>query len=219
MKRKDLIKKLDENTRCPGCGELAELPVKTVQRPRSKCCPRCRTKYRFKLPALIFILYILLYTAAATGLVHLMFISVKNEHIIPGWPLLLVIPIVLLISLPLEYIYRPLISCDEEKFAYADEFEAEIQLIPEYEQFFNKDMIYPIQFASGEMQISEYCCMRMDKVSRSGYTVRCRLHTLPHGNRPNPDWYNYSFNLFFDNKLIGTGKAISKAAYGKAWPD
>ena len=70
-------------------------------------------------------------------------------------------------------------------------------------------MIYPICFIDSDgISASKYCCVKVTEIKNKKGAVYCIMTELPCGEKIDRDWTKYGFDIFFDKRVIGTGRVL-----------
>lgn len=200
MKIKSKIKILDSNTRCPYCGELAVLPpVKWLfRRVPQKQCESCGGLYAFQ------------YNMSAI-FVWCAFVMILFTYAIYSRDLLSVFGYVL-ISVYFNPVYWsccPLKPLEIIPWGTYSKYNIRIEIGNKDREFFKTNMIYPICFFTDDNKcVSKYCCVKMTEIRKKRKEFYCVISTLPYGEKIDESFIDCNFNLFFDKRIIGTGRIV-----------
>lgn len=195
---------LDSNTRCPYCGNLAILPGKlhNFGAPHQKCAV-CGNEYTFQYNIGIEMLWFWL--GWVTIRIAFSLIEFYNISIF-----ILLLPILLWsIFYPPFWMHYPLKPIEEIRWGLCSSYDTEIEIAPEYKAYFKKNMIYPICFFDdNNHSVSKYCCVKVKEIKKRSGKHCCVIETLPYGEKIDENMLDHNFNIFFDKKIIGTGRIV-----------
>lgn len=203
MKIKMKIRIMDSNTRCPYCGELAILPpVKwLLRRVPKKRCEVCGGLYTFQYNMAAILVWCII------GMIFFIYIIDFHDILSFLWYLLLVIMYVYLN--PVYWSHCPLKPLEKIRWGICSEYEVILKIASKDRKYFKKNMIYPLCFFDeNSHSISKYCCAKVIEIQKTRGELYCVISTLPYGEKINESFLDCNFNLFFDKRVIGTGKIL-----------
>ncbi len=195
---------LNANTRCPYCGELAILPIKLSRygAMREKC-RTCGGEYVFQFsPWSVFLWGFLGMTvnSCTTILTDFYMLPKAIDYgIIFLW----------VICNPVIWTYYPLKPVEPIKWGLYSNYDVKIEINRRDRGYFKLNMIYPICFIDeNNRSVSKYSCVKVTEIRKKKNEYYCVISTLPFGEQIDESFLGYKFDIFFDKRIIGTGKII-----------
>lgn len=198
------IKILDSNTRCPYCGTLAVLPAKPhpFGAPHQRC-KVCGKEYTFQYRIGIEILWFWFGWSVQFGIRSLM----------ESYDMFIFIIILFLlfwqVCYPPFWMHYSLKPLEKIRWGICSSYDIILKINSLDRKYFKKNMIYPICFIDdNSMPISKYCCIKVTEIKNKGKTAYCVITDLPLGEKINKEWIKNDFRIFFDKRIIGTGRIL-----------
>lgn len=202
------VKILDSNTRCPYCGELAILHAKLhnfgAHRQR---CEKCGREYVFQYNIGIEMLWFW----SCFGAFYAVRSLVELYGISPDTALLIfvLLPLLCIIWYPPFWMHYPLRPIEETRWGNCSSYDVMLKINSNEKKYFRENMIYPICFIDSDgISASKYCCVKVTEIKNKKGAVYCIMTELPCGEKIDRDWTKYGFDIFFDKRVIGTGRVL-----------